>query len=99
MVKASDFFGGDYMKAGHFTKPKLLVIDEAHERAETAWEQRSLTDIIDRRYRTRLDTIIITNETADACERSLGDSIADRMVETGWMLNFDGPSYRQRRSR
>ena len=26
MVKASDFFGSDYMKAGHFTKPKLLEI-------------------------------------------------------------------------
>ena len=59
---------------------QLLVIDELQERSESAWENRLLTEIIDKRYGNERPTILISNLTASELTASLGDSITDRMA-------------------
>lgn len=78
-----------------FTDPKLLVIDEVHERGRSEWEQRMLTTIIDTRYRSGYkDTIIIGNMKETQLTEELGASIMSRVSETGGILVADWKSYR-----
>jgi len=72
----------------------LLVVDELHERAESAWETRTLVHLIDRRYRDMRDTVLVANLTPEALADSLGPSFADRLRETGWVETCDWPSFR-----
>lgn len=77
-------------------KPDLLIIDEAHERAETQWENTWLTNLIDARYATtKHDTILIANTKASAIEQTLGRSIVDRMRETGAVIECNWASFRR----
>lgn len=73
---------------------KLLILDEVQERGNTAWEDRILTHILDRRYGAMAPTIIIANLTEAALVDCLGDSIISRLTETGGILEIDGPSHR-----
>lgn len=73
---------------------QFLVIDEAHERGKSEWENRQFTHIFDHRYRAKLDTLLITNEVAESAAESLGASITDRAYETGGFLECDWPSIR-----
>lgn len=77
-----------------FTEPRLLVIDEIHERGETAWEDRMLVHIIDKRYDALKDTIIVGNMSVEAMGESLGSSIMSRMQECGSIIVCDWPSFR-----
>lgn len=73
----------------------FLVIDEVHERSQSEFEQRVLTEIFDRRYADRRATLAISNLTPDALMKSLGDSIASRFEEAGAIVEFSGwPSFR-----
>lgn len=72
----------------------LLVIDECHERGETAWENRILSHIIDARYGAKLDTILITNEAIGTACSTLGPSIIDRIRECGAFVSCDWGSFR-----
>jgi hypothetical protein len=72
----------------------MLVIDEAQERGGTPWEDRILNHVIDRRYAAMIPTIIIANAKPDALVASLGESIADRMRETGGIIEITGKSHR-----
>ena len=74
--------------------PKLLIIDEAQERAETAWEDQLLGHLIDRRYGAMRDTLLISNQTKDEFKESIGASVSSRIVETGGIAVCDWPSYR-----
>ena len=74
----------------------LLVIDEVHERAGTEFEDRTLRQIIDRRYDAGLDTLLVTNETEVQAAESLGPSIVDRVRECGEFIELTGPSRRLR---
>lgn len=73
----------------------LLVIDEAHERGETDFENRTLTGIIDHRYDRMKPTILIANQTKADFGASMGPSIVSRMQETGFVIECDWPSVRQ----
>ena len=75
-------------------KTPLLILDEVQERGNTAWEDRILTHILDRRYGAMAPTIIIANLTEAALVDCLGDSIISRLTETGGILEIDGPSHR-----
>ena len=75
-------------------KTQLLILDEVQERGNTAWEDRILTHILDRRYGAMMPTIIIANLTAAALVDCLGESIISRLNETGGILEIDGPSHR-----
>jgi len=72
----------------------LLVIDEVGVRGETAWEDRLLTHLIDRRYDACKDTLMVSNLTIEALGASLGSSVMDRIAEAGGVVCCDWPSYR-----
>ena len=76
------------------SKAKLLVIDEIQERGNSAWEDRLLTHILDKRYGALLPTIVVANLTEAALAECLGDSIVSRLQETGGVLHVDGKSHR-----
>lgn len=73
----------------------FLALDEAHERSESDWENRTLRNILDHRYDRQLPTVIIGNWRAiDDISASLGASITDRITETGGVVWCQWSSYR-----
>jgi DNA replication protein DnaC len=92
-----DSFGGEGKERAlieQMTAPLLLVIDEAHERGGTEFENRVLTEIVDKRYAAMRETFLVTNETVAQAEKSLGPSIWSRMIETGGLVEVNGRNYR-----
>lgn len=77
-----------------FCKPRLLVIDEIQERAESAFEDRILTHIINHRYNDEKDTLLIGNIKAEEFNKAMGASIVSRLNETGGLITCDWESYR-----
>jgi DNA replication protein DnaC len=75
----------------------LLVIDEAHERGGTEFEDRKLIGIINKRYDLMLPTVLISNEKREAFANSIGTSAASRMSETncGKIIECNWSSFRQ----
>ena len=78
-----------------FVRPSLLVLDEMHERGETEWENRLLTYMIDKRYTQMKDTLLISNQTLDVFQTTVGYSILSRLQETGAIITCDWPSFRE----
>lgn len=74
----------------------LVVIDEIHECDELRATPRLLTDLIDRRYAAKRDTLLITNQTAKQFAESIGDSIYSRLSEHGAILRCEWESWRDR---
>ncbi len=72
----------------------LLVIDEVQERSESAWEDRLLTHLLNKRYGAKCDTLLISNQTPSDFTASIGHSIASRMSETGGIIECNWRSYR-----
>lgn len=81
-----------------YLKPKLLIIDEAHERGETDFEDRTLTHIVDKRYSSMLSTVIISNLQRNELAKSLGNSIVSRSHEGGFTIECNWPSFREKKS-
>jgi DNA replication protein DnaC len=81
---------------GMYARPSLLILDEMQERGETSWEDRLITHVVDRRYGAEKDTLLISNQTREAFESSVGNSVSSRIVETGGILFCDWASYRVR---
>lgn len=79
------------------TRPRLAFIDETHECEDLTIKQRLLTDIIDRRYSSRRDTILVSNQTPEEFERTIGDSILSRLSEHGRIIPCNWPSWRSRK--
>lgn len=89
-------------------EPKLLVIDEISEGAESAWEQRMLGYALDVRYGEAKDTIIIgnfvppratppaqlTEAYSELLKQRVGDSVISRLNECGGMIICSWPSFR-----
>lgn len=73
----------------------LLVIDELHQRAETAFEQNTLVNLLDRRYDAMRYTILIANQTRQEFGDAMGDSIKSRIHETGAPVECHWPSFRK----
>ncbi len=78
-----------------FRQPRLLVLDEMQERAESDFENRVLNHLIDLRYGDMCDTLILANQTPKALAESLGASIVDRLRETGGVIECSWPSFRK----
>lgn len=76
-----------------FCKPRLLVIDEIQERAESAFEDRILTHLLNHRYNDQKDTLLIGNSKVDAFREAMGPSIVRRLNETGGLITCDWKSY------
>lgn len=78
------------------SRTPLLVIDELQGRSENPWEDRLLTEIMDKRYANERPTILISNLTPEKLQESLGDSIADRMRQGGGIFEITGASHRSK---
>jgi len=78
----------------HYRKPSLLVLDDMHDRGESAWEDRMLTHIIDLRYGDMKDTILISNQKPEDFAEQVGTSIMSRLTETGGIIVCDWKSFR-----
>ena len=76
------------------SKIKLFIIDEIHMRKGTEDEQMILEELIDARYGRLVPTIIIANNTKKGLKENLGESIADRLRETGTAVVCDWGGYR-----
>jgi DNA replication protein DnaC len=74
----------------------LLVIDELQVRFDSAFEDRELTRLIDKRYGALLPSVLIANLTPEAFWKSVGPSIGDRMREGGTVIVCDWESFRSK---
>jgi len=74
----------------------LLVIDELQVRFDSAFEDRELTRLIDKRYGSMLPSVLIANLTPEAFWESVGPSIGDRMREGGTVIVCDWGSFRSK---
>ena len=77
-----------------FARPRLLVLDEVQVRGDTAWEDNALTYLLDRRYGDRRSSILISNQSVPDFVKSIGDSIASRLEESGAIIVCDWDSFR-----
>ena len=77
-----------------YCRPRLLVLDEAHEKAGSEWAGSLLNLLIDRRYADRKDTILVANLKRDDFVTAIGPSIASRMNETGGIIECAWGSFR-----
>jgi DNA replication protein DnaC len=77
-----------------FTRPQLLVIEESHVRGGSDWEDRLLTDLIDRRYGAMKDTLLLSNQNEQDFRASIGYSVYSRLTETGGVIMCDWESFR-----
>lgn len=77
-----------------FGSVPVLVIDEMQERGDTAFEDRMLTTLIDRRYASLRGTVLISNLTIDEFRNRCGPSVADRIRECGKVIVMEGESRR-----
>ncbi len=86
----------EYQVEQQYLKPELLVLDEMHERGDTAWEDRMLTRLVNKRYAAEKATLLISNQTGNDFKVRVGDSIADRIKDEGGIIVCDWPSVRGR---
>ena len=77
-----------------FLRPDLLVIDEVQDQPDKDFEQRSISLILDARYRAIKPTILIGNMSEKVLMSQMGQSVADRFQEGGQIVVFDWPSFR-----
>jgi DNA replication protein DnaC len=78
----------------HYTSAALLAIDEYHRRGETAWEDTMLEMLVDRRYREKQDTILISSLDPEEFRECVGRAIWGRLMETGGIVKCDWESFR-----
>jgi DNA replication protein DnaC len=72
----------------------LLILDEVGVQYGSEAEQVTLFDIIDKRYRDLMPTILLTNLNKTGMKTFLGDRSFDRLREGGIWLTFDWDSQR-----
>lgn len=66
-----------------YLKPELLILDAMEERADTAWNDRMLVRLINKRYAAELSTVLISNEMEKDFNARVGSSIVDRIKDDG----------------
>ena len=80
----------------HFcTHNELIVIDEVGECDELKTRARLLTDFIDRIYASGGRALLISNQTREAFEESVGRSITSRLTHHGAILVCNWRSWRE----
>jgi len=72
----------------------LLVLDEIGVQYGTDAEQVTVFDILNRRYRDMLPTILLTNLDRAGLKTYLGERAFDRLRETSVWVSFDWESFR-----
>lgn len=72
----------------------LLVIDEIGVQNGTDSEMLHLFDVLDKRYRDLMPTILLTNQNKEGFRQFVGDRVYDRMTECAKWVPFAWGSYR-----
>lgn len=72
----------------------LLVLDEIGVQYGTDGEQTILFDVLDRRYRDMMPTVLLTNQDKDGFKQFIGERSFDRLTESCRWVAFDWASYR-----
>jgi DNA replication protein DnaC len=73
----------------------FLIIDEAHVRGETKYEDDKLTHLLDKRYDAMRPTMLITNLSRKDFAAQLSPSIISRIEEIGGGIECNWQSYRK----
>lgn len=73
---------------------EVLAIDEIHECPDVKQREALLTDIIDRRYAAKRDTILISNQTPEEFKEQTNSSILSRLAEHGQIFACRWESFR-----
>jgi DNA replication protein DnaC len=97
----ADFGSIHTIPAEHYQRDlieaEILVIDEWQETGEDSrHKDRILTDIIDRRYASLRDTVIITNQTEEEFRKTTNSSIISRLGEHGQIIECSWVSFREK---
>jgi putative replication protein len=79
-----------------FVKPSLLVIDAIENRSDSQFENLLLNHLIDLRYDSMKDTIMIGNINENEFAASMGMSIVDRIHECGLKIVCTWDSFRRK---
>lgn len=81
-----------------FGEIDLLIIDEVGNQYGSEGEQVIMFDIINRRYRDMMPTILLSNLGQKGLKEYLGDRSFDRLREDGIWVAFDWESYRAKKA-
>lgn len=96
-IKATyDGKGSEIDVLNTFIKPKILIIDEIHEKLDSQWARGFFTHLIDRRYDGMKDTFLIGNLEESEFAGVVGSSVYSRLQETGGVINCDWDSFRKK---
>ncbi len=76
--------------------PELIVLDAMEERADTAWNDRMLVRLINKRYAANKSTLMISNQDAATFKKHIGESIEDRIRDGGGIILCNWKSLRGR---
>lgn len=71
-----------------------MAIDEIGVQYDTDGEKTLIFEVIDRRYREMMPTILLTNQSKTGLKDFLGERAFDRLTENAKWIVFDWPSYR-----
>ncbi len=80
-----------------YSHVKLLVVDEIGRGIAATDEKYMLYQIINARYNTRKPTVLISNFTKADFLKYIGVAAADRLVESGDIVEMNGESFRKLR--
>lgn len=72
----------------------LLVLDEIGVQNGTDSEMLHLFDVLDKRYRDLMPTILLTNQDREGFRKFVGERVYDRMTECARWVPCAWPSYR-----
>lgn len=73
----------------------VLVLDEIGRGIAAADEKYMIYQVLNARYNTRKPTVLISNHTKAGFLKYIGAAAADRLVESGEILEMNGESYRR----
>lgn len=73
----------------------LLILDEIHDAIELRSTDRTLTDLLDRRYASRKDSLLISNQTEQEFRQTINPSILSRLAEHGLIIPCEWGSFRK----
>ena len=79
----------------NYSHVKLLVVDEIGRGIAATDEKYMLYQIINARYNTRKPTVLISNFTKADFLKYIGVAAADRLVESGDIVEMNGESFRK----
>lgn len=78
------------------TSLDLLVIDEVGVQYGTDAEKHLLFEVMDKRYREMVPTVLITNQNSKGLKDFVGERVFDRLKQTSKWVPFEWDSHRSK---